>query len=158
MKHVEQLKRASVAQLLFKTSRLLNEQAIALARERLNLPDLRTAHTTLFPHIDFEGTRLTELALRLGVSKQAVGQLVNELVEMGAFERVPDPDDGRARLVRFARGKDAVVAGLEVLLEVEAELRDRLGDAAIEVLHGTLVALEAELLDRPMLPEDFGVS
>ncbi|MEO2006862.1 MAG: hypothetical protein ABGY41_22515, partial [Candidatus Poribacteria bacterium] len=37
----------------------------------------------LFPHIDFEGIRLTVLAARLGISKQAVGQLVGELQSMG---------------------------------------------------------------------------
>ena len=66
---------------------------------------IRPAHTALFPHIDLSGTRQTALARRMGVSKQAVGQLVSELEQMGALERVPDPSDGRARLVRFAAGE-----------------------------------------------------
>ena len=80
--------------------------------------------------------RLTELARRVGVSKQAVGQLVDELVQMGALGRVPDPGDGRAKRIRFAQG--ALLHGLGVLGEVEAELAAQLGEARAAALHATL--------------------
>ena len=67
---------------LFKAARLINEDAIARVRERTGEP-VRVAHTALLPHVDLEGTRLTELARRMGVTKQAVGQLVDELEQMG---------------------------------------------------------------------------
>ena len=60
-------------QLLFKAARLVNERAIGEVRRRTKQP-LRVGHTTLFPHVDVDGTRLTDLAARLGVSKQAVVQ------------------------------------------------------------------------------------
>jgi len=144
-KDVEELearKRASLGQVLMKAARLLDEQALARVRARTQ-QDFRPAHTSLFPHIDLEGTRLTEIARRMGMSKQAVGQLVGELEEMGALERVPDPTDGRAKLVRFASrdGRPVLFDGLQVLAEFEAELREHLGDARIEVLREHLGAL-----------------
>ena len=148
---LEARKRASLGQVLMKTARLLDEQALARVRERTQ-HDIRPAHTALFPHIDLEGTRLTEIARRMGMSKQAVGQLVGELEEMGALERVPDPTDGRAKLVRFASrdGRLVLFDGLEVLTEFEGELRERLGDARIDALQEHLgVLLDAlEELDR----------
>ncbi|MCA9591617.1 MAG: winged helix DNA-binding protein, partial [Myxococcales bacterium] len=107
---LEAAKRASTAQLLFKCARLLNERAIAT----LPVADEtrpRAAHMALFPHVDLEhGTRLTTLADKLGVSKQAVAQLVDDLEAMGVMARVPDPDDGRAKRVVFTdKGRAAML-------------------------------------------------
>ncbi len=58
--------------------------------------------------MDLEGTRPSELARRLGVSKEAIGEPVDEKVATGMVERVTDPTDGRAVLVRFLGGVDAL--------------------------------------------------
>lgn len=146
---LERAKRESVAQLLFKCARLLNEQALARVRELGDVPTLRPAHAALFPHIELEGTRLTELARRVGVSKQAVNQLVNELEAMATVERVPDPTDGRAKLIRFsARGREALLHGLTVLRGIEEELRAKIGDGSMRALHRALLELERVLVDE----------
>lgn len=133
----------SSLQLLFKAARLLNERAIATVRARTKRP-VRVAHTTLLPHVDLEGTRLTDLAARLGVTKQAAGQLVDELVGMGMLERVPDPADARAKLVRFSkRGRAEIFAGLAVLNELESELASVVGEEKMRVLHEALTAIVA---------------
>jgi DNA-binding MarR family transcriptional regulator len=141
-----QAKDASVGQLLFKAARLFEDQALARLRATSGMP-IRSAHTRLFPHIDLEGTRLTVLARRAGISKQAAGQLVDDLVAMGALERVPDPDDGRAKRIRFGRrdGELGLFQGLRVLGELEGELRTSLGDADWEALHTGLRRLVATL-------------
>lgn len=139
---LERAKAGSVLELLFRTARLTNETAIARVRNRSGLP-LRAAHTTLFPHIDLAGTRLTVLADRLGVSKQAVAPLVDELVSMGVLDKVDDPDDGRARRIVFARGGRGLLEGLAVLQEVEAELAARVGEARVDALRDTLAELLA---------------
>jgi DNA-binding MarR family transcriptional regulator len=145
---LEATKRASVGHLLFRCARLLNERALARVRARTGKP-IRAAHTSLFPHIDLQGTRLTEIARRMGVSKQAVGQLVAELEEMGGVERIPDPEDGRAKLIRFtrARGRSSLLEGLELLAEVEAELEAELGTRTMTDLRRTLLRL-LSLLER----------
>jgi len=150
---LERKKRASVAQLLFKCARLVNERALERVRQGRGLP-LRAAHTTLFPHIDMtEGSRLTDLARALGVSKQAVGQLVDELVEMGMLERQPDPDDGRAKRVGYTEaGRRGVFEGLRVLQAEEQLLARAIGKTRFRELHHALLALE-RVLDGA-LPED----
>jgi len=141
---LEAEKAHSTVQLLFKTARLLNERAIARVRSRTNRP-VRVAHTTLLPHVDLDGTRLTDLATRLGVTKQAAGQLVDELVEMGMLERVPDPADARAKLVRFTkRGKAAIFDGLAVLKEIEGEVERLVGAPRMRTLHEVLTAIVAD--------------
>jgi len=138
---LETEKARSTIQLLFKAARLLNERAIATARAKTGAP-LRTAHTTLLPHIDYTGTRLTELASRLGVTKQAAGQLVDELVELGQLERVPDPKDARAKLIRFSeRGKQGILEGLAILRSLEVELGTVVGKDEMTVVHDALAKI-----------------
>jgi DNA-binding MarR family transcriptional regulator len=139
---LEVRKGANLPQVLMKAARLVNEQAVGRLRE-LTGQDIRPAHTSVFPHIDLEGTRLTEIAARMGMSKQAVGQLVSELVAMGSLERVPDPTDGRAKLIRFARrdGELVIFGGLAVLAEFQQGLMNALGADRIDRLHADLTAL-----------------
>jgi len=133
-------KRASVAQLLFKAARLWNEQAMARVQRRV--PAARLAHTMLLPHIDLEGTRATEIARRAGITKQAVGQLVDDMIGLGMLERVPDPDDGRAQLVRFTdEGIAQLLAGLDVLDEIEIDLGGDAGAATLDRLRRDLAKL-----------------
>jgi DNA-binding MarR family transcriptional regulator len=153
---LEKEKRASVGQLLFKCARLLNERAIARVNREPGRAQLRPAHTNLFPHIDFAGTRLTDIARRIGISKQAVGQLVADLEEMGVVELLADPDDGRAKRVRFTnRGTAAIRHGLDVLRTIETQLTERIGETHMRALHRALLALlpALEELDATANPE-----
>lgn len=157
---LEAAKRASTGQLLLKAARLLDEQALTRvnrdARARgAKQPTLRPAHTKLLPHIDFEGTRLVTIAERVGVTKQAVSQWIAELEEMKVVELVPDPDDARAKRVRFTpRGLDAIQHGLGVLRSIEDDLSARVGAKEMERLRRTLAAVVTalETLDEPTAP------
>lgn len=145
----EAKKRASVAQLLMKCGRLLNDLGVESMRAEMGYEGLRAAHTNLFPHIDLEGTRLTDLAKRVGISKQAVGQLVDELEELAVLERVPDPGDGRAKLIRFVEegGEPVLVRGLGVLGELEAQMEAHIGARQMKQLHRALLGIEAWLTE-----------
>jgi DNA-binding MarR family transcriptional regulator len=145
----ESTRDAATLQLLFKASRLANERALATADAHPGGPRMRAAHTTLLPHLDFDGIRLTDLAARVGVTKQAVGQLVDDLVELGVVERVSDPADGRAKRIRFSRrGYAALMHGLGVLRDLEASLRETVGARRMRDLHETL-GLVIDALERP---------
>jgi DNA-binding MarR family transcriptional regulator len=147
---LEQRKRDSTFQLLFRCSRLLQEQALARVRARSGVATLRPSHTALFPHVDLAGTRLTDLADRLGITKQAVGQLVEDLEQMGVLQRVADPQDGRAKLVRFtARGRRGLLQGLGVLKQLEDELGGPLGRKRMDELNTTLQQLLELLQNKP---------
>ena len=124
----EALKAANLGHLLLKAGRLTDELGLARLRELSGIQTLRPAHMRLLPHIALDGSRSTEIADKLGIPKQAVGQLVGDLVEMGTLERVPDPTDGRARLVRFtAAGMSSLVLGLGVLAGIEDDVTKQLG-------------------------------
>ena len=131
--------RGSLGQVLFRTARLYNELAIARVQAQRE-PRFRMAHTQLFPHLDTRGVRLTELARRTGTSKQAVGQLVNDLVDWGVVERVPEPGDRRAALVRLTPlGGEALLDGLRVLAQIEADLAGAVGRNQLLELHAALL-------------------
>ena len=137
---LDRRKRASLLQELFRLARLLDEAAVARVA-RAGAPALRTSHTALLPHLDLEGTRLVDLAARVGVSKQAVGQLVDDLEAMGVVERVPDPEDGRARRVRFTRqGVQALLHGLDVLDGLEKQLVAAIGRRTVDELRESVEA------------------
>ena len=144
----EALKRQSVAQLLFKCARLLNEQAIQRVNHEVGPePALRASHTALFPHLTSAGVRGADLAKKLGVTKQAVSQLVAELEYWGVVEQVDDPKDGRAKLVRFTpKGEQGLLQGLSVLRGLEQELGHKIGERRMQELHTALLALEQALV------------
>lgn len=79
------------------------------------------------------------LAAELGVSKQAIQQYVDDLVAEGAVERVPDPADGRGKLVRLtARGVASIVEGNEVKRQIETRYREQIGPQRFAVLQAAL--------------------
>jgi DNA-binding MarR family transcriptional regulator len=93
-----------------------------------------------------EGARATELANRARITKQSMGELVEKLVDRGYVERVQDPADGRARLVRItARGRKASRMARDTVRDVEADWSRRLGVDRVEALRATLrMLLEIE--------------
>src|SRR3954465_9352156 len=60
---------------------------------------LRTSHLRLLSSVPPSGTTITELSGQLFMTKQAVGQFVAQLEQSGHLEVLPDPDDGRRRMV-----------------------------------------------------------
>lgn len=79
-------------------------------------------------HMSPEGIRPTELARRVDISKQAVGQTLSFLEERGLIEFAPDPADRRALIVRMTDvGEEAWRLGLEALGEVQREVEARVG-------------------------------
>src|SRR2546430_13380949 len=65
--------------------------------EATEYADIRPTHGCVFRFVRAdEGMRLTDLARFAGMTKQSVGEMVDDLVERGYVERVPDPEDGRA--------------------------------------------------------------
>jgi DNA-binding MarR family transcriptional regulator len=144
---LEQAKRISTLQVLFKVARLLDEAALARVAENQAGPRLRRSHMSLLPHIALEGTRSTELADKLGISKQAVSKLVDELVELGVLARLSDPDDARARRVAFTkRGRAGFFEGLAVLQQLEAELLELLGEERLGQLRSALLDIHDQLV------------
>jgi DNA-binding MarR family transcriptional regulator len=115
-------------------------------------PNIREGYGCVFGFIDMEhGSRLTELAEASGFTKQAVGEAVTELEKLGYVERLPDPTDGRAKIIKLTDwGVDAVVKGRRLFAEIEAEWAEQLGAELLNSLREAatkIAALESAAVD-----------
>jgi DNA-binding MarR family transcriptional regulator len=107
---------------------------------------IRLVHIALIRNVDENGTRISDIARRAGMTKQATGQLVAEFVELGYIKLVTDPDDGRAKIARYtAKGKRLLLAIVASIEETEAAVAAAIGTARLETLKHAL----AELLSAP---------
>ncbi|HLN68632.1 MAG TPA: MarR family winged helix-turn-helix transcriptional regulator [Streptosporangiaceae bacterium] len=106
----------------------------------------RDSWNNVMPHIPPAGIRLTDLAARANMTKQAMAELVAEIERRGYLQRAADPADRRAKIIKFTdQGWATVNLALSALGELEAEIAGRLGEPAIRQLRGTLL----QILDRP---------
>jgi DNA-binding MarR family transcriptional regulator len=135
----------NLAILLREPLRRLNEDLIVrLAAE--GHAEVRLPHGNVLQYLDDDGTRVGVLAERAHLTKQAMAQLVAHLEAHGYLERVPDPGDGRAKLVRAtARGREVYAIVRVYVRETEARIEAALGSARLRELRGLLEALDAAL-------------
>ena len=99
---------------------------------------LRTC-ASILPFIDLSGTRSTELARRMGISKQAVGRQIRFLDEQGLIKCVADPNDGRAFLVKFTRAGIRRLEQLQgAIKNIERDLEESLGTAEMRIARDVL--------------------
>ncbi len=109
--------------------------------------DIRMSHGCVFGNIDPDGSRLTDLAERAHMTKQSVGEVTSDLEHRGYVERVPDPRDGRAKIIRLTeRGREAQTLGRGMIDEIEREWAERFGAERIAALRDALEAISADRL------------
>ena len=109
-------------------------------------PEIRPPHGNVMQFLDDEGTRVIVLAERAQMTKQSMAELVAHLERLGYVERIPDPSDRRAKLVRATpRGKQLYAIARETVAEIEAEWTRRLGKAKMRQLRKLLEELNAAL-------------
>ena len=112
--------------------------------EAAGYADIRPTHGCAFRFIREEGLRLTDLAALAGMTKQSIGEVVDDLVGLGYVERIPDPQDRRAKLIRLtSRGKEAQKIGFGLFAEVEGRWADRYGPERIARLRDLLEEIAA---------------
>jgi len=104
--------------------------------------ELLPSHQVVFRSLGRNGTRLTMLAQQAGMTKQAMGQIVDDLEQLGYVERTPDPEDGRAKIVRFtATGLHFVCDAAEVLDQIWREYAGLVGARELNHLQDGLLEL-----------------
>jgi DNA-binding MarR family transcriptional regulator len=107
--------------------------------------DVRPGHGCVFGTIDPEGSRLTVLAARARMTKQTVGEVTSDLERLGYVERVPDPLDGRAKIICLTeRGREARRIGRELIDETEAAWAERYGEETMRSLRSALETITAD--------------
>jgi DNA-binding MarR family transcriptional regulator len=124
--------------LLFVAYRALEQQAheaIAAA----GFTDITLAQARIAARIGSEGTRVSDLAEQARVTKQTAGFLVEQLEAKGYLERIPDPSDRRARLVRLTPRARRVVSVANAAVErALAEWADHVGADRLQQVYETL--------------------
>ena len=140
---IEELRAQHIGRLFLRAHRDFSLRAIEKLRERGH-GGLSLAHTGLLAQLDTAGTRLTTLAERLGISKQAVGSLVADLEGRGYIVRAIDLLDRRATLVTYTdAGWGFLQDAYWVKREIEAEYIALLGEQGMVQLRSLLEALLA---------------
>ena len=140
-----------LGRLLGHASRRFDERVLYLMAHDVEVPlalsnlaaraQVGAAHIHITRHLALEGSRLTDLAERAGMTKQAMGDLVTQCEAWGLVVREPDPHDARARRVRFTpTGLAWLGAFRTAVAQAEAEFRAEVGDAVAAVAG---LALEA---------------
>ncbi len=129
-----------LATLMLIAYRAMDERVIAAMREAGF--DVTVAQARIAQRIAEDGSRLTDLAEQAQVTKQTASLLVAALEREGLVERIADPADGRARLIRFTqKGKAASRRAREVVMGVEQEWNDHLGPELAACLRQALTRL-----------------
>jgi DNA-binding MarR family transcriptional regulator len=135
--------RRNLGDRLAAAGRTFNERLIR-ELQAAGYPEIRAAHSAVMPNLDPGGSRIVDLAARAGMTKQSMGELVDDLEAKGYVERRPDPADGRARIVVLTdKGRQQARAALRIITDMEREHRQRLGEERYGVLLDALDALAA---------------
>jgi DNA-binding MarR family transcriptional regulator len=113
--------------------------------------DIRPTHGCVFRFVHEDGMRLTDLAALAGMTKQSIGEIVDDLASRGYVERFPDPDDRRAKLIRLtSKGEEAQGVGLALFAKLEQRLGERHGPERVAQLRGLLEEIAAAEAPAPM--------
>ena len=132
---------------------VLLREPFRIASERLHErfadsghPEVRAPHGNVFQFLDDEGTRVSVLARRAQITKQSMAELVAHLERHGYVERIPDPSDRRAKLVRAtAKGSEVYAIARRFVAELEDGWSTRLGASNMRQLRARLEELNAIL-------------
>lgn len=139
-----QRRRHTLVTLLSDAGRAMRDELVQRLAA-LGYPGIRPAHSRVFENLDPEGTRLTELAERAQLTHPSMSELVGTLERLGYLERVPDPGDGRARLVRLTtEGRALQRVALAEIAEIEDAWLGRLGPDVGPGLRDALTALVSQ--------------
>ncbi len=91
-------------------------------------PDIKPAHNFLFAILGDDGDRAANLAVRAGITRQSMGEVIRDLVDLGILEMAPDPHDGRAKIVRYTpEGKAFASEGYRHLHDLEKVFEKEFG-------------------------------
>lgn len=133
---------AHIHQLLWAVLQRGRVEGLELADRAGFTGPLSASHLRLLEHVPLDGARVTDLAARMRITKQALGQLATHLCDRGYLETVPDPADRRAKLIRCTPlGKHASDDLHAVAAALEDVWRERVGAERYAVFREVLAEL-----------------
>ncbi|MEL7459488.1 MAG: MarR family transcriptional regulator [Pseudomonadota bacterium] len=116
------------------------------AMVRAGYAHFATSGAAILQFIGPRGARPADLARQLGISRQAVQQLIDTLEIDGVVTRAPDPADGRGKIIRLTdKGTKAHWRGNIVKAKIESELTEAIGPEGLQRLKDDLARITAIL-------------
>lgn len=113
--------------------------------EQSEFNDIRPTHGCVFRYVSGDGLRLTEIAERAKLTKQSVGEIVDDLAGRGYVQRIPHPEDRRAKLICLTeKGEAAQLHGRRLFAKVEKRWAQRYGAERIAGLRELLEEIAAD--------------
>lgn len=115
---------------IFQAIEIFQRRLVQEMTDRMSarLPGLRGSHGRLLHFIDVEGTRPSEIAERAFITRQAVGQRLREMEDLGMIRTTSDPTDGRSiRVHRTVKGQRILEEGLKAMTAIEEALAAEIG-------------------------------
>jgi DNA-binding MarR family transcriptional regulator len=120
--------RTPLIALVNRANRELQSDMVRHAHRR-GWTDAKYAHNWVFGFLGQEGARAADLAARAGITRQSMGEVIRDLVELGIVEMKPDPTDRRAKLVTFTElGRQEAMQGFEHIVDLEERVVAELGE------------------------------
>jgi DNA-binding MarR family transcriptional regulator len=133
--------------LVEKAARVMRADMVRTAHAR-GFTDIQPAHNAVFGTLPVEGARAADMASRAGITRQSMGEVIRDMVDLGLLEAAVDPADRRAKIVQFTEhGTKVARQGFEHILELERTLRATFGDEDVDATRRVLAGLVAMLGD-----------
>lgn len=113
---------------------------------------IKPAHNDVFATLPLEGARASDMAANAGITRQSMGEIIRELVDLDLLEMRPDPTDRRAKIVTFSpQGLEFTRAGMQHIIDLEQRFADEFGaedyETARRVLEGIVALLRESASD-----------
>ncbi len=141
VQQIKELREDNIGRLFLQAHRAFGIRAFEKLRARGH-NGLSLNHTALLANLDLEGTRITTLAERASMTKQSMGELVQDLEEKGYIQRTSDPTDRRAVMIQFTdAGWQYLHDAYAIKQEIEAEYAALIGEVGMAALRDCLKLL-----------------
>lgn len=127
---------------LLRGARKAYGNAVRQAFTEAGFDDIPRNGAYVLARVHDDNAALPALTRQLGISKQAVSQLIDTMVTRGYLERTPDPADRRRMLLTLTpRGDAAATVSWQAAAEADEELERRLTPAGVAALRTGLITL-----------------
>ncbi len=115
--------------LVDRLNRVLQVEMVASGRAA-GFPELKQAHNAVFGTLSSsQGSHTADMAARAGITRQSMGEIVRDLVDLGIVEMTVDPDDRRAKLVTYTEyGLTVARSGRQHIVDLEDRLAEEFGE------------------------------
>lgn len=133
--------------LVDRANRAMQADMVQTAHRRGH-PEVKPAHNSVFATLAEEGSRAADMAVRAGITRQSMGEVIRDMVGLGILEMREDPEDRRAKLVTYTEhGRWVASRGYEHLVELEQRFTEEFGKREYDTARDVLARL-VDLLDQ----------